>query len=69
MRLLDHSKAREVGVYLLEQLDSESLSAEEAIPGLVQAIVMIAQTDTEEERLLDEAANLLADGGVGEDND
>jgi hypothetical protein len=55
------SEAHNVAETVCEVLESTGFSKEEAIPGLVQAIVMLAEDD---DRFLDAAANLLADGGL-----
>ena len=59
---LDTNNAESIGENLIETLnDLGYTTPEEAIPGLVQAIVSLAGGD---DSLLDSAANLLADGGV-----
>lgn len=45
---------------LIEAMEDAGYTAEEVIPGCIQAIIDLANDD---EQLLDEAANLLADGG------
>lgn len=62
MKLLNTDYAGSVAEVVLEALDETGyLDADEAIPGLVQAIVKLANGDTD---LLIEAGDLLADGGV-----
>ena len=58
---LDTTHANSVGLIIVETLNDLGYSAEEAIPGLIQAVVLQANGD---DALLDEAANLLSDGGV-----
>lgn len=60
-RKLDHSQADSVAEGVLDAIDDMGYTNEEAIPGLIQAIIMLARGD---DQMLDEAANLLADGGV-----
>lgn len=59
---LNLSIAREVSTMILDALDDSGYRDHELIPGLVQAIIVTADGD---DGLLDEAANFLADGGVG----
>lgn len=66
MSKLDTSLANDYADDLVGVLsDDFGLSPEEALPVLVQAIIKIADGD---EQLLDESANLLADGGVQDDD-
>lgn len=65
-QILDHGEAEGIAVDLIAQLEDAGFSPEEMIPGLVQAIVVLADNDDE---VLDEAAALLADGGVVTDYD
>jgi len=60
-RVLDTNQAGSVSDVLRTALDEAGYSMEESIPGLIQAVVDLARGD---EQVLDEAANLLADGGV-----
>lgn len=60
--VLDDSNDAGIATLVLEFLDDEAYSPEEIIPGLVQAIILIAEKTTNPEASLDEAANLLADG-------
>ena len=58
---LDKSVANDVALIIQDALDDAGyVVAEEVIPGLVEAIVIYAGTD---DQLLDEASDLLADGG------
>lgn len=71
MKILDHSQAGSIAELVIECLDDNGYASEaEAIPGLVQAIVDLADGVDEATRvqLLDEAADLLADGGVDDSN-
>jgi hypothetical protein len=61
-RFLDQSRDSEIALLVAEFLSDEDYSPEESIPGLVQAIVLIAEKTGFPEESLDEAANLLADG-------
>ncbi len=61
MRFLDPYRAREIAYDVILQLEDDGHSTEEIIPGLIQAVIELAQGD---DQLLDEAANFLADGGV-----
>jgi RNase adaptor protein for sRNA GlmZ degradation len=64
-KLLDHSQAGAVKTIVLEALEDAGYTVvEENIPGLVDALIELADGD---DQLLDEASNLLADGGVDED--
>lgn len=60
-RILDESSATDIANETISNLEYEGYSVAEMIPGLIQAIVMLAVGD---DQVLDEAANLLADGGV-----
>lgn len=67
---LDPSFAGTIADEIIATLEFDGgYSIEEMIPGLVQAIILLARTDKQEDQLLDEASNLLADGGVIEDPD
>jgi hypothetical protein len=61
VRFLDPYRAREIATDIIMYLEDDGHTTEEIIPGLIQAVIELAQDD---DRLLDEAANLLADGGV-----
>lgn len=62
---LDLSRAHEIADEVVSSLEYDGgYTIEEMIPGLVQAIVDLADGADE---LLDGAANLLADGGVEEE--
>ena len=60
MVYLDPFAAEEIAESVVETLESEGFSPAEAIPGLIDAIIRIADGNDE---LLDAAANYLADGG------
>jgi hypothetical protein len=69
VKILDHSQAGSIAELVIECLDDNGYSnEEEAIPGLIQAIVDLAdgRDESAREQLLDEAADLLADGGVSD---
>jgi hypothetical protein len=71
VKILDLSQARSVADLVIECLDDNGYQVEEeAIPGLVQAIVDLADgmDESTRQQLLDEAADLLADGGVTEED-
>lgn len=62
MRILDDIHAVAIAGAIVEALYEAGYTDErEIIPGLVQAIIELAAGN---EQLLDEAGNLLADGGV-----
>lgn len=61
-RYLDQAVDSEVAYNVIEGLDEAGYSPEEAIPGLVMAITLLAEKTRFPEECLDEAANLLADG-------
>ncbi len=63
-QILDDSFTSSVVEVVLNAQDDSGFSDEEFIPGLVQSILDIADRHPENtrEQLLDEAANLLADG-------
>ncbi len=64
-KLLDTSQAESIAEVIIEALDDAGYTVVvENIPGLVQAIVVIAENGPNTTQLLDEAADLLADGGV-----
>lgn len=62
-KLLTRAREDEVGVAVLDCLDEIGATPQEAIPGLVKAIYNQAeQFGYAREQVLDEAADLLADG-------
>jgi antitoxin component of RelBE/YafQ-DinJ toxin-antitoxin module len=63
-KILDQSVDSEVAEVTIEFLDDLGFSPEEAIPGLINTIIMLAEKTAYPEMVLDEAANLLADSGV-----
>lgn len=67
-RLLDKSRQEIISDAVLDSLQDEGgFTPEEIIPGLVLAIVRIAQstgTSLQGTQLLDEASDMLADGGL-----
>lgn len=62
--ILSNEHAGDVADMVVGVLEDEGYSAEEIIPGLVQAIVDLAEKQRDSDAYLDAAANLLADGGV-----
>lgn len=63
-RNLDESRARDISTTMIAVLEDEGFSTEEMIPGFIQGVIDLAHGD---DALLDEAANLLADGGVSDE--
>lgn len=63
-KLLDQTRTSDIEVAVLEVIEDAGYSAEEGIPGLVQAIVTLAGLTSDELQALDEAGDLLADAGV-----
>lgn len=61
-KVLDDSRDSEIAVLVTEVLQDQGYTVEEAIPGLVLAVLQIAEFTLDAEASLDEAANLLADG-------
>lgn len=66
-RLLDRSREDVIADAVIDVLvDDGGYTAEEIIPGLISAVIKVAAstgTSREYEQLLDEASNMLADGG------
>jgi hypothetical protein len=60
-RLLDDSLAEDIANLVIAALTDEGYHPLEIVPGLIQAVVVLAEGD---DRILDAAANFLADGGV-----
>lgn len=68
MSKLDQGQSTAVANAVVDALEDAGYSIEEAIPGLVVAILAMARASGEyEESYLDQAANILADGGVDEE--
>lgn len=63
-KLLDRSTEDEVAELLIEALEDVGFGPEEAIPGLIQAAILLAEQTIDPEQALDEASNQLADSGV-----
>lgn len=63
-RIIDQSNDMGIASSVMEALDECGYGAEEAIAGLIQAVVLLAEKTSNPELALDEAANLLADSGV-----
>lgn len=61
-RLLNFSSDSSVMGDVLEMVDTQGYTPEEAIPGLVLAILMLAEMTGYKDQALDEAINILADG-------
>lgn len=58
---LDQMAGQSVSDDVMQFLEDQGYGYAEAIAGLIDAVVKIADGD---DQLLDEAANLLADGGI-----
>lgn len=70
MRILDDSFAERIADAVTEVLESDGgYTPEEIIPGLVQAVVDVAKKARDPEGCLDEAANMLADCGVPDEEE
>jgi hypothetical protein len=63
-KVLDVSNDAGVADAIKQALEDLGYEPEQAIPGLVQAIILLAEYTSDPEAALDEAANLLADSGV-----
>lgn len=63
-RLLDYGEARGVSDSIRDLQSELGFADEEFVPGLIQAVVDIARSHKHEIQMMDEAADLLADGGV-----
>ena len=64
MKALDTYPAESLCEALLEAIEDLGFPPEEAIPGMILAVLRLAAMTEDEEGALDEAANILADGGV-----
>lgn len=62
--MFDTTFARDIGRQVVDAMEDAGYSIDEMIPGFVQAVIFASDGD---DSLLDEAANLLADGGVSDD--
>jgi hypothetical protein len=62
-KVLDSAVADEVAEVVMEILDDTGFGPEEAIPGLINLVIKLAEMTSYPEQALDEAANLLADSG------
>lgn len=63
-RLLDPTWAFDIGDELVRILvEDGGYTPEQAIPGLIRALVQFAESTNEFDQLMDESANMLADGG------
>jgi hypothetical protein len=63
-RILNNNLDSEIATNVIEQMEDLGYQPEEIIPGLVQAIVLVAEKTFDPEQALDEASNLLASSGV-----
>lgn len=63
-RILDFGSVTSIANAALELQDETGYTDEEFIPGLICAVLQIAGRHESVDQMLDEAANLLADGGV-----
>lgn len=61
-KYLDQGQDTAIADQVLQQIESDGYTAEEAIPGLIQAVILLAEASHAPEEYLDEAANILADG-------
>ena len=61
-RCLDQGEDVLVAEAVLDAVEDIGVNAEEAIPGLVRAIHILAELTSDPELALDEAADLLSDG-------
>lgn len=65
--MIDTSRAQNISKLIIGSLlDDCGYTIEEIVPGCIQAVLDLADQDDE---LLDEAANFLADGGVVDESD
>lgn len=62
--LIDAKNSALVAEAVIEAVEEAGFEPEEAIPGLVEAIILLAEKTVDPERYLDLAANQLADSGV-----
>lgn len=62
--LIDEQNSALVAEAVIEAVEEAGFEPEEAIPGLVDAIILMAEKTSDPERFLDLAANRLADSGV-----
>lgn len=67
-RLLDRSQEVGVADAVSQVLDETGYTIEEAIPGLIREIIILARLTPYPEELLEEAADLLADGTLDEED-
>lgn len=58
----DPERAAELGGLILDSLEETGYDASETIPGLLWAIIMLAEFTPIPDQALDEASSLLADG-------
>lgn len=60
-RILIEDKDAEVANVVVDALEEAGYEPEEAIPGLVTAILALAEVTANPEQALDEVANMIAD--------
>lgn len=60
-RILIEDKDAEVANVVVDALEEAGYEPEEAIPGLVTAILALAEVTSDPEQALDEVANMIAD--------
>lgn len=65
--ILDQGFDTSVADAVTQLIDELGFSSEEAIPGLVRAIILLSEFTSNPEAAMDEASNLLADGAIGRD--
>lgn len=63
-KILDQGNDLSVAEVIKEALGEAGFPAEEAIPGLVQAIILLAEETWDPTAAIDEATDLLSDGAV-----
>lgn len=61
-KILDKSYDTSIAEAIMECLDDLGFSPEEAIPGMIQTVFLLAEKTGDPEEALDEAADMLADG-------
>lgn len=61
-KILDQGQDTLVADTIMAIAEEDGFSPEEIIPGLIMAVILLAEKTFDPETALDEAANLLADG-------
>jgi hypothetical protein len=64
IKVLDRGVETEVAELVKEILDDTGFSPAEAIPGLINLVITLAELTPYPDQALDEAANILADSGL-----